>query len=86
MKVLRTRLLERLRSEQNATVAAQRRGQVGTGDRSERIRSYNFREGRVTDHRLGLTLYRINEIFDGDLDPFIDELWQQEQAALLQQL
>ena len=86
MKVLRSRLMERARSEQSASVAAQRRGQVGTGDRSERIRSANFREGRVTDHRLGLTLYRINEIFDGDLDPFIDALRQQEQAEKLKQL
>ena len=77
MKVLRSRLMERMRAEQHDTVAAQRRGQVGTGDRSERIRSANFREGRVTDHRLGLTLYRIDDIFDGDLDPFIDALRQQ---------
>ena len=86
MKVLRSRLMERMRAEQHDTVAAQRRGQVGTGDRSERIRSANFREGRVTDHRLGLTLYRIDDIFDGDLDPFIDALRQQEQNEKLGQL
>ena len=57
---------------------------MGTGDRSERIRSYNFREGRVTDHRVGLTLYRIDEIVDGDLDEIIDALRQDEQARLLQ--
>ena len=84
MQVLRARLLERLQSEKDAAYAANRRGQVGTGDRSERIRSYNFREGRVTDHRVGLTLYRIDEIVDGDLDEIIDALRQDEQARLLQ--
>ena len=84
MQVLRARLLERLQHEKDAAYAANRRGQVGTGDRSERIRSYNFREGRVTDHRVGLTLYRIDEIVDGDLDEIIDALRQDEQARLLQ--
>ncbi|MGN1021786.1 MAG: peptide chain release factor 1 [Aristaeellaceae bacterium] len=83
MQVLRARLLERLQGEKDAAYAANRRGQVGTGDRSERIRSYNFREGRVTDHRVGLTLYRIDEIVDGDLDEFIDALRREEQARLL---
>ena len=83
MKVLRSRLLQKLRSEKDAAYAANRRGQVGTGDRSERIRSYNFREGRVTDHRVGLTLYRIDEIVDGDLDEIIDALRRDEQARLL---
>ena len=83
MQVLRARLLERLQSEKDAAYAANRRGQVGTGDRSERIRSYNFREGRVTDHRVGLTLYRIDEIVDGDLDEIIDALRREEQARLL---
>ena len=83
MQVLRARLLERLQHEKDAAYAANRRGQVGTGDRSERIRSYNFREGRVTDHRIGLTLYRIDEIVDGDLDEIIDALRREEQARLL---
>ena len=83
MQVLRARLLERLQHEKDAAYAANRRGQVGTGDRSERIRSYNFREGRVTDHRVGLTLYRIDEIVDGDLDEIIDALRRDEQARLL---
>lgn len=83
MQVLRARLLERLQSEKDAAYAANRRGLVGTGDRSERIRSYNFREGRVTDHRVGLTLYRIDEIVDGDLDEIIDALRREEQARLL---
>ena len=84
MQVLRARLLERLQREQDTAYAASRRDQVGTGDRSERIRSYNFREGRVTDHRIGLTLYRIDDIVDGDLDEFIDALRRDEQARLLQ--
>ena len=83
MQVLRARLLEKLQHEKDAAYAANRRGQVGTGDRSERIRSYNFREGRVTDHRIGLTLYRIDEIVDGDLDEIIDALRREEQARLL---
>ena len=62
MRVLKSRLLEKLQSEQDAAYAENRRGQVGTGDRSERIRTYNFPQGRVTDHRIGLTLYRIDEI------------------------
>lgn len=61
-------------------------GQVGTGDRSERIRTYNFPQGRVTDHRIGLTLYRIDEIMDGDLDEIIDALLLAEQAEKLKEL
>lgn len=85
MKVLRTRLFEKLRSEKDAAYAEKRRNQVGTGDRSERIRTYNFPQGRVTDHRLGLTLYRIDEITDGDLDEIIDALRTEEQARLLEE-
>ena len=83
MQVLRTRLLEQMRSEKDAAYAENRRIQVGTGDRSERIRTYNFREGRVTDHRIGLVLYRINDIVDGDLDEIVDALRREEQAELL---
>lgn len=86
MKVLRSRLLEKLRSEKDAAYAANRRGQVGTGDRSERIRTYNFPQGRVTDHRIGLTLYRIDEIIDGDLDEIINALRMEDQAQRLREL
>ncbi|HTU56007.1 MAG TPA: peptide chain release factor 1, partial [Acetobacteraceae bacterium] len=63
--------------------AADRRAQVGTGDRSERIRTYNFPQGRVTDHRIGLTLYKLDRILEGDLDPLIDPLIAEDQAARL---
>jgi peptide chain release factor 1 len=74
LKVLRSRLYEQKQAEQDAVYAQHRRGQIGTGDRSERIRTYNFPQGRVTDHRIGLTLYQIDLIMDGDLDPIIDAL------------
>ncbi|MHC1787486.1 MAG: peptide chain release factor 1 [Christensenellales bacterium] len=74
MKVLRSRLYEQRQAAQDAIYAQNRRGQIGTGDRSERIRTYNFPQGRVTDHRINLTLYRIGEIMDGDLDELIDAL------------
>lgn len=86
-KVLRARLFDRLQAEQTAATAASRRSQVGTGDRSERIRTYNFPQGRVTDHRIGLTLHRIDEILDGDLTEFIDGMVQvtdAEQMGLVQ--
>ncbi len=86
MKVLKSRLLERMQAEKDAEYAQNRRGQIGTGDRSERIRTYNFPQGRVTDHRIGLTLYRINDIIDGDLDEIIDALRMEEQAQLLKEL
>lgn len=86
MKVLRARLLEKKRADADADYAQLRRIQVGTGDRSERIRTYNFHEGRVTDHRIGLTLYRIQDIMDGDLDEMIDALRAEEQTRKLQAL
>lgn len=86
MQLLRTRLLEEKRSASDAAYAENRRIQVGTGDRSERIRTYNFHEGRVTDHRIGLTLYAIQNIMDGDLDEIIDALKAEEQAAKLRSL
>ncbi len=86
MQVLRSRLWEQKRAAADAAYAENRRVQVGTGDRSERIRTYNFHEGRVTDHRIGLTLYAINDIMDGDLDPIIDALKTEEQAARLRDL
>ena len=84
MRVLRARLFERKQQEQAAAIAADRRSQVGTGDRSERIRTYNFPQGRVTDHRIGLTLYRIDAIMDGDLDEIIDALITADRAEKLQ--
>ena len=83
MKVLRSRLYEMEREKQAAAVAAERRDQVGSGDRSERIRTYNFPQGRVTDHRIGLTLYKIDAVLDGDLDEIIDALVTAEQAEKL---
>ncbi len=74
MKVLRSRLYERMMAEQAEAEAEDRRSQVGTGDRSERIRTYNFPQGRMTDHRIGLTLYKLDQIMNGDLDDIIDAL------------
>ena len=74
MTVLRTRLLERKVAEENAKYAAQRKGQVGTGERSEKIRTYNFPQNRVTDHRLEVTLYNLSNVIEGDLDALIDPL------------
>ncbi len=86
MRVLRARLLERAQEEQQAQIAADRRSQVGTGERSERIRTYNFPQGRVTEHRIGLTLHRLPEILEGDLDELIDALQASEQAERLERL
>ena len=86
MKVLRARILDAARQEQEAAVAADRRSQVGSGDRSERIRTYNFPQGRVTDHRIGLTLHRIDAILDGDLDELLNGLITADQAERLKQV
>ena len=83
MKVLRARLFEAERSRVNATRAADRKSQVGTGDRSERIRTYNFPQGRVTDHRIGLTLHKIDRVMLGEFDELVDALTAEEQAAKL---
>ena len=83
MRVLRARLLESKREEQRSAIAADRRSQVGTGDRSERIRTYNFPQSRVTDHRIGLTLYKIDSILDGELDEIIDALITADRAEKL---
>ena len=83
MKVLRSRLLEMEREKQDAATAAARKSQIGSGDRSERIRTYNFPQGRVTDHRIGLTLYKIDAIMDGALDEIIDALVTADQAEKL---
>ena len=83
MKILRARLYEQQRASLHATRAADRRAQVGTGDRSERIRTYNFPQGRVSDHRINLTLYKIDRVMQGELDEFIDALTAEDQAARL---
>jgi peptide chain release factor 1 len=84
MRVLRARLLEQAQEEQRSQIAADRRSQVGTGERSERIRTYNFPQGRVTDHRIGLTLHRLPDILEGDLDELVSALTDSERAAQLQ--
>src|SRR5216110_3406253 len=83
LRVLKARLLERAQQEQQAAIAADRRSQVGTGERSERIRTYNFPQARVTDHRIGLTLHRLPAVLEGDLDDVIDALTAAEQAERL---
>lgn len=85
MRVLRARLYEMQRRQAQDEYDSARRAQVGTGDRSERIRTYNFPQGRVTDHRIGLTLYKIDEIMQGNLDEIIDALTLAEQTALLEE-
>lgn len=86
MRVLRARILEAEEEKQRAATAADRRSQVGTGDRSERIRTYNYPQGRVTDHRIGLTLHKLPEIINGDLDELLSALMTAEQSKRLQQV
>ncbi len=83
MKVLRSRLYEQMVNEQNAAIAGERRAQVGTGDRSERVRTYNFPQGRMTDHRIGLTLYKLDQIMNGDIDEIVDALITHYRTELL---
>lgn len=83
MKILRSRLYEQLQSEQSEEIAKSRKLQVGTGDRSERIRTYNYPQSRVTDHRIGLTLYKLDQILNGDLDELIDALVTADRAEKL---
>lgn len=83
MKILQTRLYDKMLSDQAAEIAEERKGQVGTGDRSERIRTYNYPQGRVTDHRINLTLHKLNDIVDGDLDELIEALITTDQAEKL---
>ena len=84
MKVLKARINEKLREEQNRKEAEQRKGMVGTGDRSERIRTYNFPQGRVTDHRIGLTLHKLTYILQGEIRELTEALLEKEQAQLLE--
>ncbi|MSM40428.1 MAG: peptide chain release factor 1 [Geobacter sp.] len=85
MKVLKTRILDNIIQEQNAKLAADRKQQVGSGDRSERIRTYNFPQGRMTDHRIGLTLYKLDAIMQGDISEIVDALRTYYQMEALQQ-
>jgi peptide chain release factor 1 len=86
LRVLKARLLERAQEEQQAAIAADRRSQVGTGERSERIRTYNFAQNRVTDHRVSLTLHRLPEVLEGDIDDLIEALAAAEQAERLERV
>jgi len=85
MKVLKTRILDGMQQEQNARMAADRKSQVGSGDRSERIRTYNFPQGRMTDHRIGLTLYKLDMIMEGDMGEIADALRQHYQMEALKE-
>ena len=83
MQILRSRLYEKKLEEHNREISSQRRSQVGTGMRNERIRTYNFPQGRLTDHRIGLTLYKLDQVMDGDLDEVIDGLIMEDQTQRL---
>jgi peptide chain release factor 1 len=84
LKILRARLLDRARREQQEHIAANRRAMVGSGDRSEKIRTYNFPQSRITDHRVNLTLHQLDRVLDGDLDPIIDTLATKAQSEALE--
>ena len=84
MRVLRSRILETEREKQESSIAGERRQQVGTGDRSERIRTYNYPQGRISDHRIGLTVYKLEQFLNGDLDEVIDALITADTAKKLQ--
>ncbi len=85
LKVLRSRLMDKMQADAHAERAEARRIQVGSGDRSERIRTYNYPQNRITDHRIGLTLYKLSEVMEGDLDPVIGPVQEANQAELLNQ-
>jgi len=82
-KVLKARLYEQQLSEQNAEIAEARKSQVGTGDRSERIRTYNYPQGRITDHRINLTVYKLDSFLDGDIEEMVDALVTSDQTEKL---
>ena len=86
LRVLRARILEKAQEEQRAATAEDRKSQVGTGDRSERIRTYNYPQGRVTDHRIGLTLHKLDSIVNGDMDELLDALITAKQSEQLRQV
>jgi peptide chain release factor 1 len=83
LRVLRARLKEKMEEEKEQEVSEERKKQVGSGDRSERIRTYNFPQGRVTDHRIGLTLYKLEDVLTGNIDPLVDPLIAHFQAESL---
>jgi len=83
LKILAARIFDKLLQEKNAEEAAERKGLIGTGDRSERIRTYNYPQGRLSDHRIGLTLYSLDKIIEGDLSPVVDALIAHNQAELM---
>ena len=83
MRVLRSKILELEQQKQHDSIADTRKSQVGTGDRSERIRTYNYPQGRVSDHRIGLTLYKLEQILNGDMDELIDALITADTAEKL---
>ena len=85
MKVLKSRLLQQKQEAQDSAISAERKSQVGSGDRSERIRTYNYPQGRLTDHRIGLTLYKLEDILNGDLDEVIDSLIAADRAEKLKE-
>lgn len=86
LKILKARLYEKAEAERNASIAEDRKSQVGTGDRSERIRTYNYPQGRVTDHRIGLTLYKLETFLNGDIDEIIDALITSDQAEKMKSM
>jgi peptide chain release factor 1 len=86
LTVLRSRLLEKKQQEEEAKYAAHRRSQIGSGDRSERIRTYNFPQGRVTDHRIGLTLYNLPEVMEGALEQVITALQEADRQEKIEAL
>jgi len=86
MRILRTRLYDIEEQKRLEETGAARRSQIGSGDRSEKIRTYNFPQSRITDHRINKTVYRLEAVLDGDLDEFIEELGQYEQTMRLQDL
>ncbi len=86
MKILKARLYDKVLSEQHAEIAEERRSQVGTGDRSERIRTYNFPQGRITDHRINMTIHRLSNFLDGDIDEMVEALITTDQAEKLKQV
>ena len=84
-KVLAARLYDMKMQEQNKEISDQRKSMVGSGDRSERIRTYNYPQGRVSDHRVGLTIYKLDQFMDGDMDEIIDALITEDQASKMQE-
>ncbi|MBR2223255.1 MAG: peptide chain release factor 1, partial [Christensenellaceae bacterium] len=85
MRVLRARVLEKMQEEAQSAEASVRKSMVGSGDRSERIRTFNFPQGRVTDHRIGLTLHRLDSILEGNIDEIIDALIRDDQVRMLKE-